>query len=170
MDEATRVHTASQTIGPFLHIALADPAARHAVEPGSPGAIVVRGTVTDAAGEPVPDALVETWQIDGRFGRCPTAADGRYEIHTGKPPTVPTLDGTPQAPHLSMSVFARGLLDRVVTRVYFGDESAANDADPTLAIVDERRRHRLVADLDADGSYRFDIRLQGDDESVFFTI
>ena len=69
-----------------------------------------------------------------------------------------------------MSVFARGLLDRVVTRIYFGDETAANDADPTLAVVDADRRHRLVAEPDADGGYRFDIRLQGDDESVFFAI
>jgi protocatechuate 3,4-dioxygenase alpha subunit len=164
------VHTASQTIGPFLHIALADPQARDAVAPGSPGAIVVRGTVTDGAGDPLPDALVETWQADGLFGRCPTDARGNYEIHTRKPPPVPTIDGTPQAPHVSVSVFARGLLDRVVTRLYFGDEAAANDADATLAVVDADRRHCLVAEPDADGSYRFDIRLQGDDESVFFAI
>jgi protocatechuate 3,4-dioxygenase alpha subunit len=170
MADEPLVHTASQTIGPFLHIALADPDARHAVEPGSPGAIVVRGTVTDGAGDPLPDALVETWQADGLFGRCPTDAGGNYEIHTRKPPSVPTLDGTPQAPHVSVSVFARGLLDRVVTRVYFGDEAAANNADSTLAVVDADRRHRLVAEPDADGSYRFDIRLQGDDESVFFAI
>jgi protocatechuate 3,4-dioxygenase alpha subunit len=150
-----------------LHIALADPQARFAVEPGSPGTIVVFGTVTDGAGDPISDALVETWQADGLFGRCPTDAGGSYEIHTRKPPPVPTIDGTPQAPHVSVSVFARGLLDRVVTRLYFGDEAAANDADPTLAMVDAGRRHCLVAEPDADGSYRFDIRLQGDDESVF---
>jgi len=170
MADEPLVHTASQTIGPFLHIALADPRARYAVEPDSPGAIVVRGTVTDGAGDPLPDALVETWQADGLFGRCPTDAGGAYEIHTRKPPSVPTLDGTPQAPHVSVSVFARGLLDRVVTRLYFGDEPAANDADPTLATVDAHRRHCLVAEPDADGGYRFDIRLQGDDESVFFAI
>ena len=67
-------------------------------------------------------------------------------------------------------MFARGLLDRVITRIYFGDEADANAADPTLAIVDPDRRLRLVAELDADGSYRFDIRLQGDDETVFFSI
>lgn len=164
------VHTASQTVGPFLHIALADPQSRYAVEPNSPGAIVVRGTMTDGAGAPVADALVETWQIDGLFARCPTDADGTYEIHTRKPPAVATLDSTPQAPHLSVSVFARGLLDRVVTRIYFGDEADANDADPTLAGVDPDRRHCLVAEPDADGGYRFDIRLQGDHESVFFSI
>ena len=170
MGDEVLVHTASQTIGPFLHIALADPHARYAVAPGSPGAVVVRGTVTDGAGDPLPDALVETWQADGLFGRCPTDAGGRYEIHTRKPPPVPAIDGTLQAPHVSVSVFARGLLDRVVTRLYFGDEAAANDADPTLAVVDVDRRHCLVAEPDADGSYRFDIRLQGDDESVFFAI
>jgi protocatechuate 3,4-dioxygenase, alpha subunit len=170
MSDQVLVHTASQTIGPFLHIALADPGARHAVDPGSPDAVVVRGTVTDGAGDPVPDALVETWQPDGLLARCPTDADGGYEIHTRRPPPVPTLDGTPQAPHMSVSVFARGLLDRVVTRLYFGDEAAANDADPTLAVVAAERRHCLVAEPDAEGGYRFDIRLQGDDESVFFSI
>jgi protocatechuate 3,4-dioxygenase alpha subunit len=170
MGDVVLVHTASQTIGPFLHIALADAQARFAVEPGSPGTVVVRGTVTDGAGAPLPDALVETWQVDGLFGRCATDAGGSYEIHTRKPPSVPTIDGTPQAPHVSVSVFARGLLDRVVTRLYFGDEAAANDADPTLAGVEAGRRHSLVAEPDADGSYRFDIRLQGDDESVFFAI
>lgn len=168
-DEPT-VHTASQTIVPFLHIALADPQARFTVQPNTPGSIVIRGTVTDGAGAPLADGLVETWQIDELFARCCTDADGSYEIHTRKPPPVATLDGTPQAPHLSVSVFARGLLDRVITRIYFGDEADANAADPTLAIVDPDRRLRLVAELDADGSYRFDIRLQGDDETVFFSI
>ena len=170
MPDVQLVHTASQTVGPFLHIALADPQARYAVEAGSVGAIVVRGAVTDGAGAPVADAVVETWQIDELFARCCTDGDGHYEIHTRKPPPVPTLDGTPQAPHLSVSVFARGLLDRVVTRIYFGDEVAANEADPTLAIVSADRRPRLVAEPDADGGYRLDIRLQGDDESVFFSI
>ena len=133
MADDALAHTASQTVGPFLHIALGDPQARYTVEPGSPGAIVIHGTVTDGDGTPVPDALVETWQIDDLFARCPTDADGAYEIHTRKPPPVPTLDGSPQAPHLSVSVFARGLLDRVVTRIYFGDEVGAHDADPTLA-------------------------------------
>lgn len=164
------VHTPSQTAGPFLHIALADPQARYAVAPDSPGAIVVRGTVTDGAGAPVADAVVETWQIDDLFGRCPTDADGVYHIHTRKPPPVATLDGTAQAPHISVSIFARGLLDRVVTRLYFGDEDAANDDDPTLAVVAAQRRRHLVADPYSGGGYRFDIQLQGDDESVFFSI
>jgi len=169
VDEPT-VHTASQTVGPFLHIAIADPQARFAVQPNTPGSIVIRGAVTDGAGAPLADGLVETWQIDELFARCCTDADGGYEIHTRKPPPVATLDDTPQAPHLSVSVFARGLLNRVITRIYFGDETDANAADPTLAIVDPDRRHRLVAEPDAAGSYRFDIRLQGDHETIFFSI
>ena len=162
--------TPSQTVGPFLHLALADPAARHAVPTAHAGAVVVGGRVTDGDGEAVPDAVVETWQIDGHFARCPTDAQGEWAIHTVKPPAVATRDGTPQAPHLAVSVFARGLLDRVVTRCYFGDEVEANADDPTLAVVDPSRRHLLVADGTASDGYRFDIRLQGDDESVFFAV
>jgi protocatechuate 3,4-dioxygenase, alpha subunit len=163
-------HTASQTVGPFFHIALADPAARFAVEPGSPGAIVVHGTLSDGAGEPIPDGLIETWQADGLFARCPTDRDGNFEIHTRKPPATATVDGLAQAPHLSVSVFSRGLLDRVVTRIYFPEEQAANDVDPTLAAVAADRRDRLVAEAEAEGRYRFDIRLQGEQESVFLAI
>jgi protocatechuate 3,4-dioxygenase alpha subunit len=162
--------TPSQTVGPFLHIALADPAQRFAVAADAPGAIHIHGTVTDGAGDPIPDGLIETWQADGLFARCPTDGDGRYEIHTRKPPTTPTVDGTPQAPHLSVSVFARGLLDRVVTRIYFPEEEAVNAVDPTLGAVAAERRHLLVAEAEDPGHYRFDIRLQGDEESVFLAI
>jgi protocatechuate 3,4-dioxygenase alpha subunit len=132
--------------------------------------------LTDGAGDPVPDALVETWQSDPSgegfrgFTRCPADADGRYAILTLKPGPVPGPDGVPQAPHLVVSVFARGLLDRVVTRVYFPDEAEANAADPILAgVADEAARATLVAGTDADG-YVFDIRLQGEGETVFFSI
>lgn len=162
--------TPSQTVGPFLHLALADPAARFAVVPDTDGRIVVHGVVFDGDGAVVPDALVETWQVDRHFGRCPTDDDGHWEIHTVTPPPVPTRDGTPQAPHLAVSVFARGLLDRVVTRCYFADEAEANAADPTLLAVEPERRERLVAVADGDGRYRFDIHLQGDDESVFLDV
>jgi protocatechuate 3,4-dioxygenase alpha subunit len=162
--------TPAQTVGPFLHIALADPAARSAVPADDDGAFTVGGRVLDGNGDAVPDAVVETWQSDGHFGRCPTDDDGRWEIRTVKPPVVSTRDGTPQAPHLVVSVFARGLLDRVVTRIYFGDETEANAADPTLATLGDHRRHLLVAAGNASDGYRFDIRLQGDDESVFFAI
>lgn len=182
-------HTPSQTVGPFLHIALADPAARFAAPAGGADTIVLTGVVTDGAGAVVPDGLVESWQATrqagglqaggqagglqagGRFGRCATDAEGRYEIHTVKPASVTTRDGTAQAPHLSLSVFARGLFDRVITRAYFGDE-AANDDDPTLAAVDPARRHLLIAQPDphTPGRYHLDIRLQGDDEAVFFDL
>ena len=160
--------TPSQTVGPFLHIALADPALRFAVASDAPDAIHITGRLTDGGGAPIPDGLIETWQADGLFARCPTDGDGHYEVFTRKPPAVPTVDGTPQAPHVSVSVFSRGLLDRVITRVYFGDEEAANAADPTLAVIDPSRRHLLIAVPEDDHAYRFDIHLQGDDESVFF--
>jgi protocatechuate 3,4-dioxygenase alpha subunit len=156
--------TPAQTVGPFLHIALAEPAV---VPEGTPGAFEVSGRVLDGEGAAIGDALVETWQIDGHFGRCATDADGHWAIRTVKPPSVTTRDGTPQAPHLVVSVFARGLLDRVVTRIYFGDEDEANASDPTLAAAGDRR-DRLIADGDSARGYRLDIHLQGDDESVFF--
>ena len=162
--------TPAQTVGPFLHIALADPGAAAAVPEGTPGAFEVAGRVLDGEGAPLRDGLVETWQIDGHFGRSATDDDGRWAIRTIKPPPAPTRDGTPQAPHLVMSVFARGLLDRVVTRLYFGDEVDANATDPTLAAVGDDRRARLVAEGDVAKGYRLDIHLQGDRESVFFDI
>jgi protocatechuate 3,4-dioxygenase alpha subunit len=162
--------TPSQTVGPFLHIVLADPAARFAVDRDDPKAIRIHGTVTDGNGDGIPDAVVESWQADGLFGRCATDGEGSYEIFTRKPPPIATVDGTPQAPHLSLSVFARGLLDRVVTRVYFPDEEAANERDPTLAAVGAQRRDRLIATVDAPGEYRFDVRLQGEGESVFLAL
>ncbi|MEJ3744070.1 protocatechuate 3,4-dioxygenase subunit alpha [Actinomycetes bacterium KLBMP 9797] len=180
-------HTPSQTVGPFLHIGLPWPDGPFVVEEGTPGAFLLHGTVTDGAGDLVPDALIETWQADpaGRFdhpddprgavpgfrgfGRCPTDDSGRYAIRTLKPGPVPGPGGAPQAPHIDVSVLARGLLHRVVTRVYFADEAAANAADPVLSAVPESRRATLVATPDTEG-YRFDIRLQGDHETVFFAI
>ncbi len=162
--------TPSQTVGPFLHIALGDPAGCWAVPEGTPEAITISGVVLDGEGAPIADALVETWQVDGHLGRCATDDTGTWRIHTVKPPPAATRDGTQQAPHLAVSVFARGLLDRVVTRIYFADEHVANDADPTLAVVDPDRRRLLLAEGTPADGYRFDIRLQGDDESVFFAI
>jgi protocatechuate 3,4-dioxygenase alpha subunit len=151
-------------------LALADPTLASAVAEDAVRSFVVGGRVLDGGGEPVPDALVETWQVDGHFARCPTDADGRWTIRTVKPPAVATRDGTPQSPHLVVSVFARGLLDRVVTRLYFGDEDAANATDPTLAAVAPARRRLLIGEGDEHQGYRLDIRLQGDDESVFFAV
>ena len=101
-------------------------------------------------------------------GECPFR-DGAFAIHTVKPGPVPGAGGATQAPHLAMSVFARGLLNRVVTRVYFADEAERNAADPVLAGLHDDRRATLLADPEDDG-YRFDVRLQGADETVFFAV
>jgi protocatechuate 3,4-dioxygenase alpha subunit len=163
--------TPSQTVGPFLHLALDDPALAVPVGADDPEAITIHGRVVDGDGAPVPDAVVETWQFGGPFARCATDDDGGWSIRTRRPPAVATLDGTPQAPHLAVSVFARGLLDRVVTRAYF-DGDPANDTDPVLAAVGARA-DRLLARRADDGTWRFDIRLRadgGEDESVFFVV
>lgn len=184
--------TPAQTAGPFLHIGMAEapwPDGSSVVPPGTPAAVVISGRVRDGAGEPVRDAVVETWQADaaGRFdhpddprgavpatpvgfrglGRAATDAAGTYRITTVKPGPLPDPDGGQHAPHIDVSVFARGLLDRVVTRMYFPEEQQANAADPLLqSIADEERRRTLVAVPDGDG-YRFDIWLQGEHETVF---
>lgn len=178
--------TPSQTVGPYLSLGLPWPDGPFVVPEGTPGSIWIRGFVLDGAGERVPDGLVETWQADPAghfahpadpggdatsfrgFGRCPTDEAGAYAILTVKPGIVLGVDGRPQAPHVDISVFARGLLKRVVTRLYFGDEPAANAADGVLrSIADETRRATLLAGPTTDG-YRFDIRLQGEGETVFF--
>jgi len=160
--------TPAQTVGPFLHLALADPALRAGVPHDDVAAVILRGAVLDGAGAPVVDAVVETWQHGGPFTRCPTDLDGKWEVRTRRPPAVPTLDGTPQAPHLVVSVFARGLLHRLVTRAYF-EREAANDTDPVLRRVGARA-DTLIATLEEPGAYRLGIRLQGPDESVFFAV
>jgi protocatechuate 3,4-dioxygenase alpha subunit len=192
--------TPSQTVGPFLHIALPWPDGPDVVPDGTPGAIRIVGRVLDGAGEPVGDALIETWQADpdGRFvhpddprggsparaagfrgfGRCPTEADGSFTIRTLLPGPLPAPDGATEASHLDVSVFARGLLDRLVTRIYFPDSVAGSHAaDPVLCAVPEERRRTLVAvpertdePTGRSATYRFDIVLQGPDETVFFDL
>lgn len=179
---ADLVPTPSQTIGPFLSMGLQPLERPEIVPPGTPGSVSVHGQILDGAQVPVPDAVVEVWQPDpdGRFGTVPDGgswfgrsladADGRYRIRTVKPGSVTLQSGTLQAPHLEMLVFARGLLRPVRTRVYFGDEAEANTRDPVLgAIADAGRRGSLVAAGDEDG-YRFDVHLQGPDETVFFAL
>jgi protocatechuate 3,4-dioxygenase alpha subunit len=180
--------TPSQTVGPYFAIGLTWDDGPYVVEEGTEGAIWIRGQVTDGEGEPVPDAVIETWQADpdGRFahpddprgpsggdfrgfGRAGTDAEGRYGILTLKPGPVPGPGGTTQAPHIAVSVFARGLLNRVVTRIYFADEADANASDPVLASVPEAKRGTLIAERSDDG-YRFDVRLQGEGETAFFDI
>ncbi|WP_300011215.1 protocatechuate 3,4-dioxygenase subunit alpha [Pseudonocardia sp.] len=157
--------TPSQTVGPFLTLGLAWRDGHLAVPLGTPGACWVSGVLRDGAGEPVTDGLVETWQVEPEaFGRAATDAHGRYAIHTVKPGAV---DG--QAPHIDISVFARGLLDRVVTRLYFPDESAANAADPLLAAVGPERAGTLVA-RQSGADLVLDIHLRGPHETVFLTL
>jgi len=153
--------TPSQTIGPFFRFGLEWMADADMVDPASPGAICLVGTVYDGAGAAVPDAVVEVWQPP-RFGRALTEADGSFRFTTAKPEPGPGGE----APHLDVSLFARGLLQRVVTRAYFPGE-AANASDPVLAEVPDDRRATLVAVEDA-GCLRFDLHLQGPRETVFF--
>jgi protocatechuate 3,4-dioxygenase alpha subunit len=166
--------TPSQTVGPFLSIGLTWDDGADAVPAGTLGAITLGGRLVDGAGEPVPDGLIETWQADcagGRgFGRCLTDPDGGWRITTVPPGPVPAADGTLQAPHLDVSVFARGLLDRVVTRIYLPGDDAALAADPVLSAVPADRRDTLLARDEGQGRYRFDIHLQGERETVFFDL
>ena len=184
--------TPSQTVGPFLAIGLPWPDGPQIVDPDTEGAITIIGRVFDGAGEPVPDALVETWQAapDGSFahpddprgggdpgfrafGRSATDPAGRYRIVTLRPGPLPAPDGGTEAPHLDVTVLARGLLDRVVTRIYFADEEPANAADPVLATVEPGRRRTLIATPEPGGGpgrFRFDIRLQDPQETVFFDV
>jgi protocatechuate 3,4-dioxygenase alpha subunit len=143
---------------------------------GAPHPVVITGHVIDGAEAPVTDALLEFWQADpaGRFppdadagwngfGRALTDITGSYRLVTVKPGPV---DG--HAPHVDISIFARGLMQRLVTRLYFPDEQPANDRDPFLSNLEPDLRHRMVAKA-SDSGYLFDIHLQGDDEAVFFS-
>ncbi|MBB4915315.1 protocatechuate 3,4-dioxygenase subunit alpha [Streptosporangium saharense] len=158
--------TPSQTVGPFFGYALPYDQGPDLVAEGHPGAITVAGRVLDGAGEPVPDAMLELWLgetgtrraldrtgegVSG-FGRCPTGADGSYRFRTARP----------AGPYLAMLVFARGLLRSVATRVYLQD-----GPDPLLDTLDPARRATLVAEPVGEGTYRFDVRLQGEGETVF---
>jgi protocatechuate 3,4-dioxygenase alpha subunit len=164
------VTTPSQTVGPYLAIGLPWPDGPDVVPDNTPGRIRIFGTVYDGDGAPIPDAMIETWQADPDggfgtdfrgFGRCPTDDDGAYEIFTVKP----GLLGDGQARHVDVNVFARGMLNRCVTRIYFADA----DDDPVLASVPEERRNTLIAEPTDDG-YRFDVILQGEGETVFFKL
>ena len=182
--------TPSQTVGPYFAIGLPWDLGPQAVPPDTPGAIRLTGHVYDGAGTPVPDFLLETWQADpdGRFadaygygGQSELAGfrgfarygveqgDGSYEIVTVKPGSVPGPGGKPQAPHIDVSLLARGMLNRCVTRLYFADEPDANAADPVLARVPEQRRATLLAQP-TDRGYTLDIRIQGEGETVFFAV
>jgi len=181
--------TPSATVGPYLAIGLTWADGAWAAAEGTEGGFWIRGRVLDGAGDAVPDALVETWQADpdGGFAspddprgaasypgfrgyaRAQTLT-GEFGIFTLKPGRVPDGEGGLQAPHIDVSVFARGLLDRVVTRIYFADEAEANAEDVVLgSLPDDAARQTLIATPSDDG-YRFDVHLQGDRETVFFAV
>jgi protocatechuate 3,4-dioxygenase, alpha subunit len=185
--------TPTQTIGPFFSPALLRDVMNVLTTDSTTGQrIRIEGRIVDGAGNVVPDALIEIWQANshgrfnhprdqrdlpldpefGGFGRSGTDDDGVYWFETIKPGPVPFQGDQLQAPHLSVTVHARGMLNHAQTRLYFEDE-AANATDPILALVPTERRGTLIASRhDADGTvtYRLDIVLQGRGETVFFNI
>jgi protocatechuate 3,4-dioxygenase alpha subunit len=162
--------TPSQTVGPFFGVGLPFEKSEQIVAPGSAGAIRIEGQVLDGNGQPVPDALLEIWQVGSGFGRSRTDPEGAFSFVVGKPALVAAApDGRVQAPHLNVTVFARGLLRHLVTRLYFPDETDANASDPVLNLVEAGRRETLIA-RSSNGVLHFDVRLQGERETVFFAI
>ncbi len=183
--------TSSQTVGPFFSCALLRDPLNDLVRPETRGErITIVGRVLDGDGVAVPDAMIEIWQAnaDGRyrhpedkqearldpafegFGRAGTDANGAFRLSTIKPGAVTGRGAKLQAPHINVTVFARGLLNHLNTRIYFPDE-ALNATDEWLQAVDAARRHTLIAKSEAAAGarvFRFDIMLQGKDETVFF--
>jgi protocatechuate 3,4-dioxygenase alpha subunit len=171
------VATANQTIGPFWHL-IEDPTWADLTRFGAEGEkIVLTGTLFDGAGNTVADAAVEIWQTSPTasetfpgFGRCRTDKDGSFRFSTLKPGPVAGLGNTLQAPHVAVSIFARGLLKALTTRLYFEDESL-NETDPVLSLIDdETRRRTLIAQKVSGETWKFDITMQGDNETVFMEI
>jgi protocatechuate 3,4-dioxygenase, alpha subunit len=184
--------TTSQTVGPFFSIGCLRLEKSNLAGPGVSGEpVIIAGRVLDGDGQPVPDVMLETWQANhfGKYahpedtqdkplepgfqghGRIFTDQLGNFRFTTIKPGAVPGLDGKPQAPHIAVSLFARGLMRRLVTRIYFPDEPA-NSEDCVLHLVEEARRTTLVARKTAaqPGLLAWDIILQGEGETVFFDI
>jgi protocatechuate 3,4-dioxygenase alpha subunit len=187
--------TPSQTVGPYFHFSLTPTdydfrgiAGDNLITPDAVGEqIRIAGRLIDGAGDPVVDAMIEIWQADGAgryagsepranssfrgFGRAATGKDGGFAFTTVKPGPVARPDGPAQAPHVNVGIFARGMLKRLFTRIYFDDE-ASNGSDTTLALVPADRRATLIARAGgaSEGLPQFvlDIRLQGDAETVFF--
>jgi protocatechuate 3,4-dioxygenase alpha subunit len=185
----SHIPTSSQTVGPFFHGALVRDGLEVLAGPEARGErIVLEGCVLDGEGQPVPDAMLEIWQADSGglyscdagadpafrgFGRARTDTQGHYAFRTVMPGRVAESDGKMQAPHLLVTVFARGLLRHLTTRVYFPDQ-LSNEADPVLlSIADPAARRTLVAVLATERPprvFRFDVRLRGDRETVFFDL
>jgi protocatechuate 3,4-dioxygenase alpha subunit len=183
--------TPSQTVGPFFSFSLLATPQSQLVPAGTRDALRIEGRVLDGEGAPVSDAMVELWQAarSGRyahpadtradltldrgftgFGRCGTDDEGRFSFVTVKPGRVPGPGGRMQAPHIEISVFARGLLHRLVTRLYFPDEEQANSVDPILASIEDPVARASLIAQPGDQALRFDIRLQGERETTFFAI
>jgi protocatechuate 3,4-dioxygenase alpha subunit len=171
------VATANQTIGPYWHL-IEDPLWSDLTRFGAEGEkIVLTGSVFDGASIPVVDAAIEIWQTSPEvsdtfpaFGRCRTDANGSFCFTTLKPGPVAGPGNTQQAPHVAISIFARGLLKALTTRLYFQDEPL-NETDPVLSLIeDAARRHTLIAQRVSSGTWRLDIRLQGDKETVFMEV
>lgn len=188
--------TPSQTVGPYFSMRLAAEGQNVLVTPDTVGdRIRIEGRVWDGDRKPIEDALIELWQANdaGRynhptddrddidldpaftgFGRCATGfGDGSYSFLTIMPGSVPGPNGMLQAPHLNLTIQARGMLNPTYTRVYFPEEASANATDAVLRIVPADRRYTLMAELVEDGAlptYRFDIRYQGADETVFLDV
>ena len=184
--------TPSQTVGPFYALGLTQKTMNVLASDATQGEkIRIEGYVFDGDGEPVPDAMVEIWQANaaGRYnhpddkqekpldpsflgwGRSGTDKTGGFSFKTIKPGPVPGPDDSVQAPHINVTVFARGMLVHAYTRIYFGDEQA-NETDRLLtSIKNKGRRQTLIAareEKNGEPVYRFDIRLQGENETVFF--
>ena len=192
---ARRGTTPSQTIGPFHRIMVPWEGGAELVALDDPDAIRVEGRILDGAGQPVDDSVIEVWQanVHGRyahaedtrevplvagfdgFGRAITDGEGRFTIVTVKPGCVPGPGEAAQAPHISLSVFARGLLKHLTTRIYFSDEAAANEKDPVLRSIEDTGRRDTLMAVRQEGEetphvYQFDIHLQGPHETVFFEV
>jgi protocatechuate 3,4-dioxygenase alpha subunit len=180
--------TGSQTVGPFFRIGMSW-LYRNEIgrEARAAERVRIRGYVYDGDGVPVPDAVIEIWQADSQgryatapdgqavadaefmgFGRVPTDAQGAYELRTIKPGRVPAANGQLQAPHLSITVFMRGLLKPVRSRLYFPDDPS-NDSDPVLRAVPEARRATLIARAASENGLEWDVHMQGPHETVFFS-
>jgi protocatechuate 3,4-dioxygenase alpha subunit len=155
--------TPSQTVGPFFGFALPFEGSADATPPAAEGTVRIEGRLLDGAGDPVPDGLIEVW-AGNDFARSRTDPEGAYHVVVLKPAASP-----PHAPHLNVTVFARGLLRHVASRVYFPEELTANADDPVLALVEPARRDTLIARRDG-AVLHFDIRLQGEGETVFFRL
>jgi len=174
--------TAHQTAGPYWHL-IDFPEWADLLRPGGPNEgvagprIALAGRITDGGGAPASDAMVEIWQADATgsyeppfhgFGRCATDADGVFRFTTIRPGAVPGLGNATQAPHIVVSIFARGLMRQLVTRAYFAGEPL-NAEDPVLTAAGDRAP-TLIAREAAPGEWRLDIVLQGNAETVFLDV